>query len=263
MSPLPERRKTPEELAELRESLGIPAASPGNPPPSPAPEETPPEESASKPPATEKYRPRPGEPAPGVPEKVATSSRPESAESPSEDAEAKDSDPLEVVRVRPRGAPTSLRKSAGLVVDRPKGQTARGEPGVLPTRRRSERELMELRRRAGGPPAPTAVVANKLAAPLTLLIFYGAAVLGLTAGGLGILVAAVEPMRLPFDFLRRWAGSDAFPVGLFAVFAVAAGIMLACAAWLAVFRPLSRHHAGFLTILALLTLVFSALHCFF
>lgn len=237
MSPLPQQKKSPEELAALRESLGIPE-SPPNPPTPPTTEFTSPE----NPPPTE-------------PEPPAPLAEPEPSPEPEPDTEP--------TPTTPPSAPHSLRKSAGLIVDYPKGQTSHGDTNSIPARRRTERELMELRRAALTSPNPTTVVTKKIASPLTLLIFYGIAILGLSLGLIGFAASQVSPIDLPFHFLRDWVKSDLFIHQLFAIFATTAALMLLCAAWLAACRPISRHHAGFLLLFAILILSFASVFCYF
>ena len=248
MSPLPQRKKSPEELASLRESLGIPPDSPASPPPDPGNPATPPNSDSppdTSEPTTPKFAPSP-EAAP------TTSSSPHADSPPA--APEKPPTPL---------APQSLRKSNGLIVDRPKGQTSRSDANAIPTRRRTDQELKEIRRAALISPNPTTVVTRKLAHPITLFAIYCIALSGIVIGFAGVAVGQASPIDLPYPWLRDWVKSATFIHQLFAIFATTAAIMLLCAAWLAIFRPISRHHAGFLFLIAILTLAFSAVFCYF
>ena len=214
MSLLPQRKKSPEELAKLRESLGVPGF--------PASQQEPPPE-----PATDTV--------------VAThhtaivEHHPASPSAPPEPAAPQDLSPAP-----PPAAPKpvrSLRKSEqGEAPDaRPSGLP---ESSKLPVHRHSDREIAELRRREAlqmmnsAPPNPKFIPAHPaLIAPGYVLALAGA-------------------------LCFFW---ETFPLAATAGCAAAA---IAIAATIARLRPLSRHHAAFIAILALLVLVFSALHFF-
>ena len=248
MSPLPQRKKSPEELAALRESLGIP--------PEPA-KASPDSDNPDAP-------PNPDHP-PDTPESAtpAFAPSPETESTPSPEP-PDDSPPAPPEETPPTPlAPRSLRKSCGLIVDQPKGQTSRGYANAIPTRRRTDQELKEIRRTALTSPDPTTVVARRLAHPVTLFAFYCLTLFGIAIGFAGVAIGQTSPIDLPYPWLRDWVKSDAYIHHLFAIFATTAAIMLICAAWLAIFRPISRHHAGFLFLIALLTLTFSSVFCYF
>jgi len=258
VSPLPERRKTPEELAELRQSLGIPAEAP----PGPLNDSSPPIAKAEAESTTASPKPAEAE----LPPRQEVEDAPERVELPSEGDEIESlavptEDGEEVVRVGGGGGVKSLRKSAGLAVDQPKGQIARGDGGVIPDKRHSNTELNELRKAAQLAP-PVGEIIPKSAHPVTLVALYGVASLVVLAGILGGVSQSVPVSDLPFEWLMRAVQTDSFSMILFAILCAGAGVFLLAAGWLAWKRPLSRHHAGFMTIIAVLVLVFGTLYSF-
>lgn len=225
MSPLPERRKTPEELAELRESLGIPTDQPT--------------------------------------EEASTEDGDDGSPEPAGESEPAAEPPSEPPPARVEHDTSAFRKTSPLTVDQPKERVTRGEPGALPVRRRSEKELREIQRQAMATrPQAEALVRKRLAAPLELVGIYGVGVLLLVLSLLAAISWSVDAYDLPFDWLRRLAVRDVFRWIVFGLFAACGVEMLGGALWLALKRPLSRHHAGFLTLIAALVLIFSTLYCF-
>lgn len=237
MSPLPEKRKSAEEIAELRKTLGIPG-------------EGAPTEDAAAPLAPD---PRP-EPAADEPPEPAPQ-----PEAPEPEPPAGERSVPEVPKLLPKH---SLRKSEQLVVDQPKKAVAR-DSGELPVHRHSERELMQLRRAQSGPATPPAVQLEKLGAhPAALGLLYGAGVLGCGLAMLGVWASTLPPMDLPFDWLAAAVVRPGYRMVLFGILAGGAGIMLLGAGWIGWRKKRSSHHAGILTILAVLVLVFGTLYFF-
>jgi hypothetical protein len=279
MSPLPERRKTAEELAKLRESLGISADGP--PPDAPGV--------------------RREEPAPGSDEvdelKAAVFEQPDPARDASwHDRPGHGSEELEVsgeakavpdeppmtgtvmpevgeashLEVKEDESPVtetppphSLRKSASLVVDQPKPVRHRPD-GSLPARRHTDEELMRLRRMDAGPAvSPVEALARRTVSVPVMILFY---LLALAAVALLIMeslwFSKAQPFDLPFEWLGRAVQADWYGTAIMsAIGGISAGVLL-IAAWVAWRRPLSRHHAGFMTIIAVLVLVFGTLYFF-
>jgi hypothetical protein len=112
------------------------------------------------------------------------------------------------------------------------------ESSKLPVHRHSDREIAELRRRE-------ALQMMTAAAPNPKLIPAHPA-----------LVAPGYALALAGAVCFFW---EKFPLAATAGFSAAAFVIAAAIARL---RPLSRHHAAFIAILALLVLVFGALHYF-
>ena len=155
----------------------------------------------------------------------------------------------------------SLRKSAGLAVDRPKNQRSRGDDSIIPARRHSDQELKEIRRASEIAP-PVGELIPKRAHPATLVILYGLSFILLSASVLGSITTQMPSVDLPFDWLVQLNQSDHFPIILFGLLCASGVGLLLSAGWLALCRPLSRHHAGIMTIIAVLVLVFGTLYSF-
>ena len=225
MSPLPERRKSAEELAELRRSLGIT------------------DDLAAHAPGAAPRRDPAVDEAPPTPENRALFEPPAA--------------PLEAPPPKPV---KSLRKSERLGGDRPRPVPLRAD-GSLPVRRHTERELMALRK---SQPVRTQEVARHLERQEAkwpwLVLAYGGGAFLLALAFFGHWTRGVPAMDLPAEALAKLAAREDFPQILL-------GIVWASVAWwalaaggLAWRKPLSRHHAGFLIILAVLVLVFGTLY---
>ncbi|MEM1084167.1 MAG: hypothetical protein AAGI48_08585 [Verrucomicrobiota bacterium] len=277
MSPLPNRKKTPEELAALRESLGI---SPEGPPPgapgtaaapskpeTPTPAQpTPPAESEGKREAAELPAKKQLEP-PAKRESKEPEAEPELESEPSAEMKAAAEEVAEepVVLGKPKkktpeARPVrSLRKSERLPVDQPKRAVARNS-GELPTRRHTDQELARLRHQPAnfsGPP-PSALT---VAWPMLVVIYgFGSSLIVLAVAG--AIAEKVARIDLPFDWLRNAVVRDDYRLLLFGVMAAGAGAMLVGAAWIFFKRPSSSFHSAFLTIIAVLVLVFGTLYLF-
>ncbi len=159
MSPLPQRKKTPEELAKLRESLGIPGAAPA------ADESAPTETDAAEPPPA-------AEPA------VARTETPSAAAvGPAADTAATES------RLEPKPV-RSLKKSEREHALEPKSPAP--AEGKLPTSRHSARELDEIRRREALSIQSPAVHLQAMTAHPALLILGYVLALGGGVGGLAV-----------------------------------------------------------------------------
>lgn len=241
MSQLPQRKKTPEEIARLRDSLGVPAA-----PPSRLPEDEPgaPVDkliatnhqaelvhvpSAAPPPADDP--PAPAAPAPKPVHSLKRSERPPPP-APEPPAAATPLAPMPDPRqVR------SLRKSEqAAIVPRPPAEPE-GHPKI-PMHRHSDAELNEIRRRE-------ALAMLQSAAPNPKL-------------------AAAHPAMIAPGYVLAVAGACCFVFEGFPLAATAAcaGAALIVAAAIVLHRPISRHHAAFIAIIALFVMVFGALHYF-
>lgn len=212
MSALPQRKKTAEEIAKLREGLGIPPVSPaaGH-------------EAAPAPPAPV-LSPEPPAPEPGPVEEAAVGFEPTSEEISAPPVVTGEPEKLPVSS-GPKPV-RSLRRSERQPVPAAPSPKASGS-GAIPARRRTEEEIADLRRREmlrniGSPDAPPAPVAHLQA----ITAHWALVALGYLlafAGGIGGLLVA---------------------------------------GWIAWKKPRSRHHAGFMTGIAVLVLAFGALYCF-
>ncbi|MBK1884465.1 hypothetical protein JIN85_18760 [Luteolibacter pohnpeiensis] len=200
MSPLPQRKKTAEELAKLREGLGIPDAPP------------------------------PG--APGVARELRNQpANPANAPSPQKPLPQAGSAPL------PPPAPAkpvrSLKKSERL----PAPTSASSEPRTsLPSYRHSQQDLDELRRREAFTAQSPAIQLQEITAhPALIGVGYALVV--------GTLISAIMHTH----------GAILLSCG---------AIALALSGYMFIKKKRSRHHAGFIAILVIFTLIFSALYYF-
>jgi len=191
MTPLPQSRKSPEEIAKLRESFGVPATGQA------AVQETVP---------AEKPKPVPAKTAPPEP-----------------DADHQ-SKPVR-----------SLRKSERLDDAVPRLESP--PDSNIPHQRHSPEELEQIRRRE--------VLSMMNTAPNRRLFPAHPALIA--PGYLAIVVAAAG---LWFYQIPLWAT------------AICAVISFAVATLLFLRHPVSRHHAAFIAVLAVLLLAFSALYYF-
>ncbi|MEP4076485.1 hypothetical protein [Haloferula sp.] len=290
MSPLPKKKKTPEELAALRESLGIssegpPQGAPGvmgeGPVAAPeAPPEDPPRK--SKAPVVEKRT------LPAKEPKEAEKVEPEESEEPAgkEKAVVLKSEEAPVVKSKPA---KTFRKSASLPVDKPKKVTSKNS-GKLPTRRRSDAERIPLEKPAksvsgGGAKLPTrkhtdqelarirhtplpggevaaAQIPNQAAGIFMLIAVYGVGGLLMILAALGALAARTSPFDLPFDWLRNAVDWPNFTMIVYGIMTAGVAVMLLGGGWIFFKKPISQHHAAILTIIAVLVLVFGTLYFF-
>jgi len=255
MSLLPQRKKSPEEIAKLRESLGVPGASTDGsqffPPGSPA--------AASAETVVDTIVPTHHEaavmhPVPAGPIETLHSPEPApAAHGPKAPHTFKRSErmtsvpaeePLSVHVAKPEPAPEpvtklvrSLKKSEQGPVFQPDPTATSSLDARIPFHRHSDKELAEIRRREAlammqVPPNPKLAVAHPaLLAPGYILAIAGASCfyfyefpMAATAG-----CAATALLISGFIFLRR---------------------------------PISRHHAAFIAVIALFVIVFGALHYF-
>ena len=233
---LPQRRKSAEEIAKLRESMGIPGAVD---------------------PAAQPAQPAAPAPAPAGEAAVAD----QAAAAPVAAGPAMVPPPLtEALPLAAAKPVRSLRKSERQVVARKVPVAASGVAGI-PLRRRGDDELIEMRRIQATPPDKSIAHIQQLAMP------WPAVALGYLlplCGAICAWFAAWSPAVPPLDFPAEWiadlsrqpwlAKAGLGALGLFG------GSAFALAGWFALKKPRSRHHAGFISIITLLVLVFGILH---
>ncbi|MFT4175881.1 MAG: hypothetical protein QM627_04425 [Luteolibacter sp.] len=249
---LPERKKSAEEIAKLRDELGVFAQPPAPqatgtapaPPASPSPVSPTPAPPATEPAATTTpsaiSHPLPGPTVPDLsplptplPVKPVSSLR-KSERIPSLPATAPTTS---VSTPTPGPAPIvhSLRKSEQIATPLAKPAALAPEQSHLPAHRHSEQALSKIRHQstlaARFAPSPPRFVAE-----LPLVIF-------------GYLTALIAPACV--YFLTSLVGP-----------AVCGILALATAAFIFLKRPYSRHHAAFILILVFLTAIFGALYHF-
>jgi hypothetical protein len=256
---LPQRKKSAEEIAKLRESLGVPG-----PPPdmevalpesvSPPPEEAPVAAIPEAPAVVTDQEVAPAAPLAPIP--VAEPHTPKPVRSlkrseripvlPVVDTSAETTEPAPATALPEKTAlpalqlarpVRSLRKSEQVPVT---GQPHPTADSKLPVHRHSEREISEIRRQEAlamlSPQAPPKPMTAHLA-----LVIPG--YLAAAAGAACFHFYDIEKRQLPFT-------------------ATCAAIALLVAAFIFVRRPLSRHHAAFIAVMALFLIVFGALYYF-
>ncbi|WAC19316.1 hypothetical protein OVA24_18985 [Luteolibacter sp. SL250] len=227
MSNLPKRKKTPEEIAKLRESMGLcDGPAPLIPPPPAAPEAA-----APAPPAPADLPPPQAPPAVAPQPILPTASHP-APEMPA----AEPRTPAEPKQVR------SLRKS-----ERGPAPAARAQPvpsdsaTVLPSQRRTDFEINQLRR----------TQAFSVQPPVSHLIPQAVHPFMAGLGYLCVFVAAVLPfIDHFFTDISRYIPGTLCLAGL----AISVFILLK--------KKRSLHHAGFISAIAIFTLIFGALYYF-
>lgn len=243
MSPLPQRKKSAEEIAKLRDSLGVPTLQDAEPekPVAPAPDTIVPTHHQAA------VVHHPAEPAPDtlvanhheavvVHHSGSPTPEPDAAEPPPAKPEEKPQPESSPATHLPKPV-RSLKKSEQVPVLAP----APAKPAAdskLPVHRRSDQEIAEMRRREAlammNPPPPN----PKLAAAHPALIIPG--------------------------YLFALAGATCFVSYQFPMAATAgcAAAALLIAAFIYFRKPISRHHAGFIAVIVLFVLVFGTLHYF-
>jgi hypothetical protein len=267
---LPQRRKSAEEIAKLRESMGIPGVAAGEDGAPPSPPLAPP------PPAPAAAPEKKAAPAPQRREASAAAQTQAPTPAPQPPAFAPEPVAAPVIEEEPL-APRlpkpvrSLRKSEQGLVERTPAATAsnkkvpavRTEGTALPQRRHNERELMEMRRVQSAAPDQSINHLQHLAVRwYWVVLAYALPLLGMLCAFLAHWLPDVPAPDFPTiamaEFSRMpWLGTLGF--WLLASFS---GLGLLMAGWFAWKKPRSRHHAGFIAILAFLVLVFGIIHQF-
>lgn len=245
MSPLPERRKSAEELAELRESLGISADGP--PPGVPGVR---PDEGKTVIPAGTKGEPAKEE-VPVVKADAVFEKLPEAEVAAEEGTEEK---PVVLKIVH------SLKRSERGPIEIPK-VSAESESGKLPVRRHTEKELMRLKHQEPVASEPPAVHLQKLTLHRGIVVMaYGLIFFCVGLVLLGEYWSKRPTPDLPSLAIADLVHGEGFGTQLLGFLAGSCVVILLFAGWMAWKKPRSRHHAGFLTIIAVLVLVFGLIH---
>lgn len=214
MTPLPQRKKTAEEISQLREQLGVPAAIP-----------------ISTKMETEMEPSLPARKKPTQPETIEFHKLIHSDGS-------KEPVPL---------AGYVKTAAASSSVTRPRPEIEIGEDyekdqeldSQIPTRKRTALELDEMRHRE--------MLRQLATEPPKNIKFMSCHPAGITAG-----------------YLLAGVGSTGFWVDFYPWSATITGSLLAMllAGFIALRRPISRHHAGFITATAVLVAIFTSIHHF-
>ena len=240
MSLLPQRKKTPEEIAKLRESLGVPGA-PADTTEAPAAVDTiipAPHEAAvvhPGPPASVDPTPSPVSRGPKPTHSLKRSERTPSG--PVENPPAAPSTVAEPVAEQVPKLVRSLKKSEQGPVSQPDPTATSRLDSKIPFHRHSDQELSEIRRREA--------LAMMQARPNPKL-------------------AVAHPALLAPGYILAIAGASCFYFYEFPMEATAAcaAAALLIAGFIFLRRPISRHHAAFIAVIALFVIVFGALHYF-
>lgn len=238
MSNLPQRKKTPEEIAKLRESMGLGGAAPTASSDSPTDAPATPQTAAEKTPQAASATTTAGEspaaiPAP-VPAQATVSGGVPAMPAPAEPADVRP--PHEAKPVR------SLRKSERMPAPAAKATpSGRKRDSHLPAQRRSDVELSQLRRSQ----------AFSVQSPATHLIALTAHPFLVGIGYVPVLLAAALP------FVDRYLAN----VSLYLPAALCV-IALVVAVFIFLKKKRSLHHAGFIAAIAIFTLIFGALYYF-
>lgn len=233
---IPQRKKTPEEIAKLREELGL--AGPVPPVGPPAPQEA---VSVSAPPPTAPAPP-PVQAAPAPPPRPMPAPEPVVSLTPV---------PAPEIQIPPAPAPAtsepkpvrSLRRSERIPAAAPQPAARISQSSALPSRRHSDDELNRIRRGQ--------MIQSQQTQPGNYLIALTAhpAIVGL--GYFCIFVAAILPVA---DHL--WLSIPVIPS------AILCGGAFAIAAFIFLKKKRSLHHAGFIASIAFFIVVFGALYYF-
>lgn len=238
MSLLPQRKKSPEEIAKLREDLGIPTSLPAEPqatPPDP-PTITPAAQGPELHPSlAETPRPAPAHRAPKPVHSLKRSERIPTVPPAEPTPTPQDAADLAPVTLSLKPV-RSLKKSEQAAHWFTPPATPPPDSN-LPYHRHSEQEIQEIRRREALAMLPPAVNPKRVAAHPALLV----------PGYLLALAGAVA-----IHFYQQ-------PLAVSAPFAAAS---LLIAVFIAYNNPISRHHAAFIAVISLFVIVFGALHYF-
>ncbi|MDB6080073.1 MAG: hypothetical protein JWO82_3820 [Akkermansiaceae bacterium] len=213
---LPQRRKTAEEIAKLREAMGLPGAEN----PDEAPQETP-----------------AGDPGPAAPE----------PEPPP---------PPRVKQVK------SLRKSERIPLSGDEeARRKKSADGVIPVRKRTEQELMDLRRQTAAPPEKSIAMLASLGAPWWIILAtYLLTILAAFIGWSSMAFHDLSDLDFPAQWIADLYVSPSGPDGGKWLMVVVSLLALALAGWIAWKKPRSRHHAGFVTIIIVLVVTFGIIY---
>jgi hypothetical protein len=230
---LPQRRKSAEEIAKLRESMGVPGPA------------------AAAEAATE--------PAVAAEDPADRGDRIDGVDPDDGGKEVKRGALVEPVPPAVPKPVRSLRKSERKVVERVPSKPAVDSAGI-PIRRRTDDELMEMRRIQATPPDQSIAHIQQMAVPWPVIALgYLLPLFGALCAWFAVWSPGVPAMDFPAEWIgdlsrQPWlAKAGLGALGLFG------GLAFALAGWIAWKKPRSRHHAGFIGLVTLLVLVFGIL----
>ena len=260
MNPLPQRKKSPEELAKLRENLGILP-----PPPNPRPQQGP----SELPQPADFYDPGAAS-LPNVPLPARDRSQWRSINQSELRVQPEAETPPEPASDLP--APFGLPRTPLIPVAQPQklkplrppqpaytpatadATSTPTTPSKLPLQRHSPEELAQARRSdalavmsQGAYQLPTA------AHPLLLACGYLMAIGGAAAP---VILDGLSSMTESYTLSLRWSHG-------YHLLTACSLAVLPIAAFIAITKSLSRHHGAFIAIIAFFALVFAAIHYFY
>lgn len=155
----------------------------------------------------------------------------------------------------------SLKKSERGLVDVEAIARRAAADHVLPVKKHSSGELDELRRITAAPPEKSISYVNSLAAPWwQSLLMYVLVMAALLAGWTSKAFNSLPSMDFPADWIANLYTAPSTPQNGKLLMIVLCGVALAMAGWIALKRPRTRHHAGFVLILAILVLSFGIIY---
>jgi hypothetical protein len=217
---LPQRRKSAEEIAKLRESMGIPGTA---------------AESAEVPVGA-------ADPVDGV--------------DPVDPVKRGEEEPIQPALARPV---RSLRKSEQKVEARARPVKAMDSAGI-PLRRRTDQELLEMRRIQATPPDQSIAHIQQLAVAWPVIALgYLLPLCGAICAWFAVWSPGVPPMDFPAQWIGDLSRAPWLAKAGLGALGLFGGLALALAGWIAWKKPRSRHHGGFISIITLLVLVFGIL----
>ena len=222
---LPQRRKSAEEIAKLRESMGIPGAAGA--------------EAAADPAGA-------GDLVDGV----------DPGDGVEEDKSRAVDPPLPPAVAKPV---RSLRKSEQKVEERARPVKAMDSAGI-PLRRRTDQELLEMRRIQATPPDQSIAHIQQLAVAWPVIALgYLLPLCGAICAWFAVWSPGVPPMDFPAQWIADLSRAPWLAKAGLGALGLFGGAALALAGWIAWKKPRSRHHGGFISIITLLVLVFGIL----
>jgi hypothetical protein len=279
MSLLPQRKKSAEEIAKLRETLGVPSAH-GNPietSETPQPSAGHPD---SPPPNAQETLPEAATPEPVEVDTLVATHHEAIVVHPAEDAPAPAPEP--VVSLDPVPAPAqhgpkpvhSLKRSErspSLPNDEPHAAPLPAAPETT-TRSNGPKPVRSLRKSEQTPPVAAPPVNHSPDSKLPvhrrsdeeIAEIRRREALALMNAPANPKLAVAHPALLIPGYLLAAAGASCFFFYNFPMAATAAcsAAALLLAAFIYLRRPISRHHAAFIAVIALFVIVFGALHYF-
>lgn len=238
---LPQRRKSAEEIAKLREEMGIPGAVP----PAVAAETQ-----TEGPTAAAALAPAP---PPSIFEPPAEGELPPSpAPKPVKSLRRSERQPLERKAPVERRAPVATSAAAA--------GSAPAAAAAIPQRRHSDDEIQHLRMQTLATPEAAISYIHHLEAPkLWLIAGYAGSVLGFIAGRWGRILPDKPTPDFTFEWMASLSRLSFFPAACLVLMVLLSALSLAVAAGIWWKKPRSRHHSGFIAMITVLLVTFGTI----